>query len=79
VAASGYTNACEVGRRLHRHGSDRFAVPRLQPTPDHGGGDLVRLVADGGSQLVPGLKRAAQPGWRLARRVALGVFDRRLT
>jgi peptidoglycan/xylan/chitin deacetylase (PgdA/CDA1 family) len=78
VARYGHTNACEVGRRLHRDGSDRFAVSRLHITPDHRGADLVELVRDGGPQLVPRLKRAAGPGWRLTRRVALRVFDRRL-
>ena len=31
--AAGHDNATEVGRRLHRPGERRFAVPRLQPTP----------------------------------------------
>jgi peptidoglycan/xylan/chitin deacetylase (PgdA/CDA1 family) len=70
VAATGHDNATEVGRRLHTPAERRFAVPRLQPTPDHSGADLVALVAGGGSSLVPQLKRIAQPGWRLARRVA---------
>jgi peptidoglycan/xylan/chitin deacetylase (PgdA/CDA1 family) len=70
VEAAGHDNACEVGRRLHRPGERRFAVPRLQPTPDHTGADLVALVADGGSQLVPRVKRLAQPAWRLARKAA---------
>jgi peptidoglycan/xylan/chitin deacetylase (PgdA/CDA1 family) len=79
VARYGHTNACEVGRSLHRNGSDRFAVSRLMATPDHPGADLVELVRDGGPRLVPQLKRAAGPGWRLTRRLALRVFDRRLT
>jgi peptidoglycan/xylan/chitin deacetylase (PgdA/CDA1 family) len=79
VARHGHTNACEVGRRLYRKGSDRFAISRLHVTPDHRGEDLLALVRDGGPQLVPNLKRAAQPGWRLTRHVALRVFDRRLT
>jgi peptidoglycan/xylan/chitin deacetylase (PgdA/CDA1 family) len=79
VARHGYTNACEVGRRLHRNGADRFAISRLQVTPAYRGEDLVDLVRDGGSQLVPQLKRAAQPGWRLTRRVALQAFHRTLT
>lgn len=79
VARYGHTNACEVGRRLHRNGSDPFAVSRLHVTPDHRGTDLVELVRSGGPQLVPRLKRAAGPGWRLTRRVALRAFDRRLT
>jgi peptidoglycan/xylan/chitin deacetylase (PgdA/CDA1 family) len=70
VEAAGHDNACEVGRRLHRPGERRFAVPRLQPTPDLTGADLVALVAGGGPQLVPRLKRLAQPGWRVARRAA---------
>ncbi len=70
VEAAGHDNACEVGRRLHRPGERRLAVPRLQPTPDHSGADLVALVADGGPQLMPRVKRLAQPAWRLARRAA---------
>jgi peptidoglycan/xylan/chitin deacetylase (PgdA/CDA1 family) len=79
VARHGHTNACEVGRRLHHPGADRFAVSRLQPTPGHSGADLVRLVRGGGPSLVPRLKRAAQPGWRVTRRVALRVFHTTLT
>jgi peptidoglycan/xylan/chitin deacetylase (PgdA/CDA1 family) len=79
VAQHGHTNACEVGRRTHRTGTDRFAVSRLQPTPDHSGADLLELVRGGGPQLVPQLKRAAQPGWRVTRRVALRVFHTTLT
>jgi peptidoglycan/xylan/chitin deacetylase (PgdA/CDA1 family) len=70
VASLGYDNATEVGRRLHTPKDDRFAVPRLQPTPDHSGADLVALVASGEPGLVPKLKQVAQPGWRLARRAA---------
>jgi peptidoglycan/xylan/chitin deacetylase (PgdA/CDA1 family) len=70
VAAAGHDNATEVGRRLHRPGHQRLAVPRLQPTPDHTGADLLALVSGGGSPLVPGLKRLAQPGWRAVRRIA---------
>jgi peptidoglycan/xylan/chitin deacetylase (PgdA/CDA1 family) len=70
VAAAGHDNATEVGRRLHTPRERRFAVPRLQPTPDHTGDDLVALVSSGGSALVPQVKRLAQPGWRLVRRVA---------
>ena len=70
VRAAGHDNATEVGRRLHTPGERRFAVPRLQPTPDHTGADLVALVAGGGSQLVPRAKRLAQPAWRTVRRIA---------
>ena len=70
VLAAGHDNATEVGRRLHTPGERRFAIPRLQPTPDLTGEDLVALVAGGGSPLVPRLKQLAQPGWRAVRRVA---------
>lgn len=78
VAAAGHDNACEVGRQLHRPGDDRFAVPRLQPTPDHGGADLLDLVRTGGPRLLPHAKRLAQPAWRVTRRVARR-FGRQLT
>lgn len=78
VAMAGHDNACEVGRRLHRPGGDRFAVPRLQPTPDHSGADLVRLVRRGGSPWLPQAKRLAQPAWRITRRLARR-FGRHLT
>ena len=70
VAAAGHDNATEVGRRVHTPGERRLAVPRFQPTPDHSGPDLVALVAGGGPALVPRLKRAAQPGWRMVRKMA---------
>ena len=70
VLAAGHDNATEVGRRLHRPGERRLAVPRLQPTPTMTGSDLVALVAGGGPQLVPQLKRLAQPGWRAVRKLA---------
>jgi len=78
VASLGYDNATEVGRRLHTPRDDRFAVPRLQPTPDHSGADLVALAATGEPGLTPGLKRLARPGWRLARRAAR-LAGKRLT
>ena len=70
VRSAGHDNATEVGRRLHSPQEHRFAVPRLQPTPDHTGADLVALVAGGGSPLVPKLKQLAQPGWRVVRKAA---------
>lgn len=70
VVATGYDSATEVGRRLHTPKRSRYAVPRLQPTPDHTGADLVALVSTGEPGLVPAAKRLAQPGWRLARRAA---------
>jgi peptidoglycan/xylan/chitin deacetylase (PgdA/CDA1 family) len=70
VAWAGHDNATEVGRRLHTAFEPRFAVPRLQPLPSHSGADLVALCTAGESGLVPRLKRVAQPGWRIARRLA---------
>jgi peptidoglycan/xylan/chitin deacetylase (PgdA/CDA1 family) len=78
VASLGYDNATEVGRRLHTPRDNRFAVPRLQPTPDHSGAELVALVATGEPGLTPRLKQLAQPGWRLARRAAR-LAGRKLT
>jgi peptidoglycan/xylan/chitin deacetylase (PgdA/CDA1 family) len=70
VLAAGHDNATEVGRRLHTPAERRFAVPRLQPTPDMTGADLVAAVSGEGSALVPRLKQLAQPGWRVVRRAA---------
>jgi peptidoglycan/xylan/chitin deacetylase (PgdA/CDA1 family) len=70
VAWAGHDNATEVGRRLHTAYEPRFAIPRLQPTPGLRGADLVALCEQGESGLVPRLKRVAQPGWRIARRLA---------
>jgi peptidoglycan/xylan/chitin deacetylase (PgdA/CDA1 family) len=70
VRAAGHVNATEVGRRLYRPGDDVLAVPRLQPTCDHSGADLLAMVRVGEGRLVPAVKRVLQPGWRLARRVA---------
>jgi peptidoglycan/xylan/chitin deacetylase (PgdA/CDA1 family) len=79
VARLGHENACEVGRRLHTLGGNRFAIPRLHITPDHTGPDTVAAVRTGGPALVPTVKRAAQPGWRAARWVALRGLGRTLT
>ncbi|WP_432906161.1 polysaccharide deacetylase family protein [Micromonospora matsumotoense] len=79
VRRAGYQNACEVGRRSYRPSTDdRLAVPRLQPTPDHSGADLLALVRGGGPRLVPQAKRLAQPAWRITRRVARR-YGRQLT
>jgi len=72
VATTGHDNATEVGRRLHTPRERRFAVPRLQPTPDHRGADLVALVGAATPSMVPRLKQMAQPGWRVVRRIARG-------
>ncbi|MDP9817639.1 polysaccharide deacetylase family protein [Spirilliplanes yamanashiensis] len=70
VADAGHDNATEVGRRLYRSGDDVYAIPRLQPTCDHSGADLLALVRSGEGRLVPAVKRVLQPGWRLARKAA---------
>lgn len=79
VARYGHDNACEVGRRLCRPADGPLAVPRLQPTPDHSGQDVLRLVRAGEGRLVPTAKRLAQPAWRVTRLTAARVFDRTLT
>lgn len=79
VRRAGYQNACEVGRRSYQPTVDnRLAVPRLQPTPDHSGADLLTLVRGGGPRLMPQVKRLAQPAWRITRRVARR-YGRQLT
>lgn len=45
---------------------------RYQPTPDHDGEALPRMVRGGESSLIPRLKRVAQPGWRLLARRPCG-------
>jgi peptidoglycan/xylan/chitin deacetylase (PgdA/CDA1 family) len=74
VARAGHDNACAIGRRLYRPGDDPLAVPRLQPTPEHSGADLLRLVRTGGPTLGPKLREAAQPAWRTTRRLAKQWF-----
>jgi peptidoglycan/xylan/chitin deacetylase (PgdA/CDA1 family) len=69
VAAAGHDSACVIGRRTVRPDDDRFALPRLQPTPDHTGAGLLRMIHAGTPPTVR-LKQLAQPGWRLYRRVA---------
>lgn len=70
VAWAGHDNATEVGRRLYTPAEPRFAIPRLQPTPDLTGAGLVAMCARGEGGWAPRLKRVAQPGWRVARRIA---------
>jgi peptidoglycan/xylan/chitin deacetylase (PgdA/CDA1 family) len=77
VQAAGYDNACTIGHRVARPSVDRFAISRLQPTPDIDGAHLLRMV-HGERTLVPQLKRLAQPGWRWTRRIA-GTAGVRLT
>jgi peptidoglycan/xylan/chitin deacetylase (PgdA/CDA1 family) len=70
VAQAGHDSACEVGHRRYSGHDHRYAIPRLQVTPDHTPDDVVSMVAAGGPMIVPALKRAAQPGWRAVRRAA---------
>jgi peptidoglycan/xylan/chitin deacetylase (PgdA/CDA1 family) len=74
VARSGHENACAIGRRLYETGDDPLAVPRLQPTPDHSGADLLHLVRTGGPRLGPWARELAQPAWRVTRGVARRWF-----
>jgi peptidoglycan/xylan/chitin deacetylase (PgdA/CDA1 family) len=79
VRAAGYRNACAIGRRLYMPDDDALAIPRLQPTPEHSGSELLRLVRTGGPQLAPRLKDLAQPSWRVTRRLAGRYLGVRLT
>jgi peptidoglycan/xylan/chitin deacetylase (PgdA/CDA1 family) len=70
VAATGHDNACTIGHRTARlDDDDAYALPRLQPGPDHSGADLLRMIRETPPPSVR-LKQLAQPGWRLARRLA---------
>lgn len=69
VAAAGHHNACQIGRRVSTPHDDRYAIPRLQPTPEMSGEALVRCVR-ARTQPRAQVKRMAQPGWRMARRAA---------
>lgn len=69
VEIAGHQTACEVGRRICRPSDERFAIPRLQPTQNIDGERLLRMVG-GEAALMPAVKRLAQPGWRLTRRLA---------
>jgi peptidoglycan/xylan/chitin deacetylase (PgdA/CDA1 family) len=79
VARHGYDNACVVGRALHTVGADRFAVPRLLPTPEQTGEQVVELVETGGPAWAARLRALAQPAWRLARRQVFRISGRTLT
>jgi peptidoglycan/xylan/chitin deacetylase (PgdA/CDA1 family) len=70
VARAGHESACEVGHRRYRGVDHRYAIPRLLIGPDHRPDEVVALVSGAAPWLVPTIKRVAQPGWRLVRRVA---------
>jgi peptidoglycan/xylan/chitin deacetylase (PgdA/CDA1 family) len=78
VARLGHTSACAAGRQLAPPHAAPLALPRLPVTPDLSGADVVELVRTGGPRFIPRLTELAQPGWRLVRRIAHGVFGVRL-
>ena len=71
VAAAGYDHACAIGHRLHGAGEDRLRISRLHVRADHDPTTLLDLVVGGPRGLLPLVKRAATPAWRVARRTAL--------
>jgi peptidoglycan/xylan/chitin deacetylase (PgdA/CDA1 family) len=79
VAGVGFANACTVGRRVADVEGDRFALPRLQVTPQHDELGILALVEHGEPGWVPQVKRVAQPGWRVARRTVYRTSGRILT
>lgn len=79
VAAAGYDNACIIGRRVATLDDDPLLLPRLQVTGTHSGADVVQMLVDGEGRLVPTLKRAAQPAWRLVRQAVYRTSGRVLT
>jgi peptidoglycan/xylan/chitin deacetylase (PgdA/CDA1 family) len=76
VAAAGYDNACEVGRRL-REARHRLAISRLAIESNEGPECLLVQVSAGGPRLVPTIKRALQPSWRQVRRAGTLVGPQR--
>jgi hypothetical protein len=79
VRAAGYSNGCIVGRRVAASTDDPYRLPRLHVRPGVTGDAFADLVRNGEPGLVPQVKRAAAPAWRLARRTALTVLHRELT
>ncbi len=68
VRAAGFANACVIGHRVARVGRDEaWRLPRLHVKPEHSGGDLMRMVADGTGPRARVLA-VAQPPWRAVRR-----------
>ncbi len=79
VLRAGHDTACEIGYRRYRPGTDRYSIPRLMPTPDHTGEDLLCLIEPGAPGPAALARRAARPAWRGARLVALRALGRTLT
>jgi peptidoglycan/xylan/chitin deacetylase (PgdA/CDA1 family) len=79
VAQAGYDNACIVGRRIARSSDDRWSLPRIEARPHVDGAEILDLVQRGERGLAPGVKRAAMPAWRLARKTAFTVLSKELT
>ena len=79
VAGAGFGNACTVGRRVAETTGDPFGLPRLQVMPQHDEAGVLDLVEHGEPGWVPQVKRAAQPGWRVARRTVFRTTGRVLT
>ena len=67
ASATGYDNACEVGRHL-RTVSHRFAISRLAVSPNQQPDQLLQEIHSGGPRIIPFAKRLAQPVWRQVRR-----------
>lgn len=68
VSQVAYGNACIIGRRLHRIGSDPFRIPRLHVMGSLSPEALTRMVYVGQGSLRPGLTQCATPAWRVLRR-----------
>jgi peptidoglycan/xylan/chitin deacetylase (PgdA/CDA1 family) len=79
VSRAGYANACVVGRRLHRLDHGSFEVDRLHITPAHSAEQVLDVVRTAGPNLLPAIKDALRPSWRVTRRVVQATTGRTLT
>lgn len=67
VAAAGFDSACEVGYRIHRPMSSRFAISRLIVDRTAGPRDILRLVSEGHRDALLNARRGLRSGWRAYR------------
>lgn len=79
LAASGYRNACTVGRRVAVAGDDVLAVPRLQVRAGLSDVELVTMLVRGEPGWTPVVKQVLQPAWRVARLGSSRVLHRELS
>jgi peptidoglycan/xylan/chitin deacetylase (PgdA/CDA1 family) len=65
----GFATAVQVGYRLHRLGSDPFAIRRLLVAPGMSGKDLLARIASDRSTPAEILRRSGREPWRYSRKL----------